>query len=65
MVVEDSHQINSNNILFVDDNIFEKLDDERSHRNCMMLVFVCDHCRICILIEIEYYLDQFVPDLME
>jgi len=33
MAWEDFHQINANNILFVDDNIFGKLDDERSHHN--------------------------------
>jgi len=65
MALEDFHQTYSNNILFVDDNIFEKLDDERSHCNCMIMVFVCGHCRIYIHVEIEYYLDQSVPDLME
>ncbi len=64
MALEDFHQINSNNILFVDDNIFEKLDDEHSHRNFMILVFVCGHCRIYIHVKIEYYLDQSVPDLI-
>jgi len=65
MALEDFHQINSNNILFVDDNIFEKLDDEHSHHNCMILMFVYGHCRIYIHVEIEYHLDKSVPDLME
>jgi hypothetical protein len=65
MVLEDFHQITPDNILFVDDNIFESLDDEHSHRNYMILVFVHHQHRIYNHIKIEYYLDQFVFDLME
>jgi hypothetical protein len=63
--LEDFHQINPDNIVFVDDNILEKPHDVRSHRNCTILVFVYYHYKLYIHVKIEYLLVQSLLDLPE